>query len=250
MGERREVEAGRPHRAGRNRQRERVLELVRQHDEPVDATELADRLGLHATTVRFHLDALCGEGLVERTRITRAGVGRPRTGYRAVRGRLDYRILAEILAFELGDTAEKRRSRAEAAGWRWAGRIADGVPQEEHTAEQGVPDDAEPRKALGARSAMIKTVFDRMGFGPELVSAEESAPGNQSTIRLHSCPVRDLARDRPEVVCALHRGLLRGLVANSAVGKGSSAGSGRRMDAELQPFVEPELCLARVVARD
>ena len=55
--------------------------------------------------------------------MTRAGVGRPRTGYLAVRERLDYRSLAEILALELGDTADKRRRRAEAAGRRWAERI-------------------------------------------------------------------------------------------------------------------------------
>ncbi|MBO0863942.1 MAG: winged helix-turn-helix transcriptional regulator, partial [Mycobacterium sp.] len=89
---------GRQHRGPRNRQRQRILELVREHDGAVDAAELARRMGLHVTTVRFHVDALCDEGLVERTRITRAGVGRPRTGYLAVQERLDYRSLAEILA--------------------------------------------------------------------------------------------------------------------------------------------------------
>ena len=103
---------------------------MREHDGAVDAAEIAARMGLHMTTVRFHLDALCSEGTVERTRITRAGVGRPRTGYLAVRERLDYRSLAEILALELGDTADKRRRRAEAAGRRWAERIAAGSARE------------------------------------------------------------------------------------------------------------------------
>lgn len=249
MGEHNKGEAGRPHRTGGNRQRRRVLELVREHGEPVDADELAARLGLHTTTVRFHLDALCGEGLVERTRIARAGVGRPRTGYRAVRERLDYRILAEILALELGDTVDKRRSRAEAAGRRWAERITDHEP-DKNTARQPVPNGTKPRKVVEERSAMITTVFDRMGFGPELTAAPKSASGNQRTIRLHSCPVRDLARDHPEVACALHQGLLQGLVAKSAAGKGSSAVSGPQIQAELEPFVEPELCLARVIAHD
>jgi predicted ArsR family transcriptional regulator len=244
VGEHNEDGAGRPHRAGHNRPRQRVLELVREHDEPVDAAELAARLGLHTTTVRFHLDALCDDGVVERTRITRTGVGRPRTGYRAVRERLDYRMLAEILALELGDTADKRRPRAEAAGRRWAERIAGDNPRE-GGARQHVPGDAAPRKAPEERSTMITTVFDRMGFGPELVPAEKSAPGNQRTIRLHRCPVRDLARDHPEVACALHRGLLQGLAA-----PGESVGSVPGMQAELEPFVEPELCLARVIARD
>jgi predicted ArsR family transcriptional regulator len=244
VGEHNEDQARRPHRAGHNRQRQRVLELVREHTEPVDAAELAARLGLHTTTVRFHLDALCDAGLVERTRIARAGVGRPRTGYRAVRERLDYRILAEILALELGDTADKRRRRAESAGRRWAQRITDDGPRED-AAGQHVPVGAARRMAAEGRSAMITTVFDRMGFGPELVPAQKSATGNQRTIRLHSCPVRDLARDHPEVACALHRGLLQGLA-----GPENSLGSAPGMRAELEPFVEPELCLARVIAHD
>lgn len=244
MGEHNEDVSRRPHRAGHNRQRQRVLELVREHDEPVDAAELAARLGLHTTTVRFHLDALCGDGLVARTRITRAGVGRPRTGYRAVHERLDYRILAEILARELGDTADKRRRRAEAAGRRWAERITDENP-DEGAAGQRVPGGAAPEQATDERSAMITTVFDRMGFGAELVPVQKSRPGGQRTIRLHSCPVRDLARDYPEVACALHRGLLQGLAGPKGPG-----GSAPGVHAELEPFVEPELCVARVIAHD
>ncbi|AYE94712.1 transcriptional regulator [Mycobacterium paragordonae] len=242
-------EAGQTHHAGRNRQRQRVLQLVREHDEPVDADELAARLGLHTTTVRFHLDGLCDEGVVERSRITRAGVGRPRTGYLAVRERLDYRIVAEILALELGDTADKRRRRVEAAGRRWAERIPDGVLYED-TAGQRIPDEVGPAKFVEARAALITTVFDRMGFGPELTAARKSSDGNQRTIRLYRCPVRDLARDHPEVACALHRGLLQGLVTKSAARGGNSAVSEPRMHAELKPFVEPELCLARVIACD
>ena len=75
------------------------------------------------TTVRFHLDALCDEGAIVRTRMNRAGVGRPRTGYRAVEERLDYRVLAEVLAMELGQTMEERARRAQHAGQRWADRI-------------------------------------------------------------------------------------------------------------------------------
>jgi predicted ArsR family transcriptional regulator len=238
---------GRLHRTGRNRQRQRVLELLRQHGGALDAAELAARMGLHMTTVRFHLDALCGEGVVERTRIARAGVGRPRTGYLAVRDRLDYRSLAEILALELGDTAEKRRRRAEAAGRRWAERITAGSACE-GDAGQHVSHSAGPSKALEDRAAMVATVFARMGFGPELTPAATSTAGNQQTIRLHTCPVRDLARAHPEVGCALHRGLLQGLLANPAATEGHSSALRAVMQAELEPFVEPELCLARVIA--
>lgn len=249
MDDHNEHTTGRPHGTGRNRQRQRVLQLVREHEEAVDAAQLATQIGLHTTTVRFHLDALCSEGVVERTRLRRPGVGRPRTGYLAVRDRLDYRSLAEILALELSDTAEKRRLRAEAAGRRWAARILSDTPRED-TAGKHVPDSAAPGSALEQRAAMVATRFARMGFGPELSPTEISGTDTQQTIRLHNCPVRGLARVHPEVVCALHRGLLRGLIANSAAQEGHSADSRPVMHAELDALVEPELCLARVIAPD
>jgi predicted ArsR family transcriptional regulator len=247
MDDENEGGTGRLRRPPGNRQRRRILELVREHDGALDAAELAARMGLHVTTVRFHLDALCDEGVVERIRITRAGVGRPRTGYLAVQERLDYRTLAEILALELGDTAEKRRRRAEAAGRRWAKRITAGSAYED-AARQQVPDSARPRKTLENQAAMVATVFDRMGFGPELTPAVTSTAGDQQTIRLHACPVRDLARAHPEVGCAMHRGMLQGLLANPAATKGHSTALRPVMQTELEPFVEPELCLARVIA--
>jgi predicted ArsR family transcriptional regulator len=203
----------------RNRQRERVLRLVREHDGDVDAAALADQIGLHVTTARFHLDALCEEGTVARTRIKRAGVGRPRTGYVAVRDRLDYESLAEILALELGDTVAERRQRAERAGQRWASRIVAGSTGQ----DDGAADPA----------TMIAGVFERMGFEPELASANGR---RERTIRLHGCPVRDLAQSHPEVSCGMHLGLLRGLVGS--------------LRSELDPFVEPELCIARVITDD
>ena len=132
---------------------------MREHGGAADAADLAAQMGLHTTTVRFHLDALCGEGVVERTRITRAGVGRPRTGYLAVPERLDYRILAEILALELGDTTDERRRRAESAGQRWAEQIMAGSAWKEPARQQ---------------EALIATVFARTGFSPELTPAATS----------------------------------------------------------------------------
>ena len=205
-----------PQRRGpHNRQRERVLRLVREHDGALDASDLADQLGVHVTTARFHLDALCEQGLVARTRIAPRSVGRPRTGYVAVQGHLDYQLLAEILALELGDTAAKRRRRAERAGRRWAQRLAAEAPHMD----------------LDRGAERTAAIFQRMGFGPELTPPAK--PGTR-TLLLHACPVRELAAAHPEVGCALHRGLLEGLLDD-----GTSA--------ELEPFVEPELCIARVI---
>jgi predicted ArsR family transcriptional regulator len=78
-----------------------VLQLVGEHDGAVDATELAARMGLHLTTVRFHLDALCDEGVVGRNR-------------------LDYQSFTEILALDLGDDTEQRRRRPRKFSGGWA----------------------------------------------------------------------------------------------------------------------------------
>ncbi|MFL6084683.1 MAG: helix-turn-helix transcriptional regulator [Mycobacterium sp.] len=244
-------------RLPRNRQRERVLRMVREHGGAIDAVELASRMKLHVTTVRFHLDALCDEGAIERTRMTRDGVGRPRTGYRAVEERLDYRILAEILAMELGETAETRARRAQRAGVQWAGRIA--AAQPEAVAGQDDTDAAQMGDALDRGAALATEVFDRMGFDAELAAGSEPSAslsadseqvlGRERVIRLHACPVRDLARAHPEVGCGLHLGLLQGLV-DSAAATGEHAGrEDAAVSARLEPFVEPELCIARLAAR-
>ncbi|WP_343599162.1 helix-turn-helix domain-containing protein [Mycobacterium sp.] len=234
----------RPHSRPHGAQRQRVLHLIRDHDGPVDATELAARLGLHVTTTRFHLDTLCERGLVARTRIARSGVGRPRTGYVAVQGELDYRSLAEILATELGNTADKRRRRAERAGRRWAARFS-GAGQVRPPAARH--DDAGPDAHVDRGARHTVAVFARMGFSPQLVPAEPTATGATSrTINLRSCPVRELAHAHPEVACALHLGLFEGLLTSATRARAGAPG----VRAELAPFVEPHLCVARVIAGD
>lgn len=234
----------RKQRLPRNQQRARVLRLVREHGGAVDATEIADRMGLHVTTVRFHLDALCEDGAVARTRIKRDGVGRPRTGYVVVHDRLDYRSLAEVLAMELGDTVAERRMRAERAGGRWAARIVANAAGE---ATEPVEPLGESDGTVDNRADMIAEIFDRMGFGPELAPATDCAGGRRErTLRLYGCPVRDLARSHPEVSCGMHLGLLRGLLD----AKAAAVGGGGGLSAELDPFVEPELCIAKVIFDD
>lgn len=229
--------------------------MVREHDGAVDAVELASQIGLHVTTVRFHLDALCDEGVIVRTRLSRPGAGRPRTGYRAVEERLDYRILAEVLAMELGQTVETRARRAHLAGQKWAARLtASQSAEADHTETTS---DAEADNALDRGALRATEVFRRMGFAPELTTTAEPTapsspdsaptPGRERIIRLHACPVRDLARAHPEVACAIHAGLLPGLLMESAADEGRRNARRPAVSADLEPFVEPELCLARLV---
>lgn len=241
-------------RLPRNRQRERVLQMVREHGGPIDAAELASHIKLHITTVRFHLDALCEQGAVERIRMNRDGVGRPRTGYRAVEERLDYRILAEVLAMELGKTVEKRARRAQRTGLQWANRLAGS----RRAADGVATDQPAPGPQLDRGAALAADVFDRMGFDPELVaesepmaslsSDSEQIVARERVIRLRACPVRDLARSHPEVACGIHLGLLQGLLDNATAVGPQPAIREHEVSARLDPFVEPELCIARLAA--
>jgi predicted ArsR family transcriptional regulator len=249
-----DARAGRPrrNRLPRNRRRERILQLVREYDGAVDAIELASVLGLHVTTVRFHLDALCDEGVITRTKLQRPGAGRPRTGYQTADERVDYRVLAEILAMQLGQTEETRARRAEDAGRKWSARLL--AAQDSQPDDTESIDPADANDALQASAIRATEVFRRMGFDPELVTVAEPATRSSADIRqerviqLHACPVRELARSYPEVACAVHAGLLQGLLTNPPV-------DGRRrktqrlvVSARLEPLVGPELCIARLAA--
>jgi len=65
---------------------------------------------------------------------------------------------------------------------------------------------------------------------PEMV-----ADGDTSKMLLHRCPFREAAESNQEVVCSVHLGMLKGALAEM----------GAPMEAiGLEPFVEPNLCVA------
>ena len=96
-----------------------ILTMLRDLARPVGISDIADRLGPHPNTVRFHLNALISAGRVERALGDPDGPGRPPMLFRARRAmdrngpdnvpvdevhRGIYRLLAEILT---GDLAAK-----------------------------------------------------------------------------------------------------------------------------------------------
>jgi len=200
--------------------RRRLLKLLRRSDTPMDVYELADATGLHTTTVRFHLDLLVRAGRIAVHNAPRPTPGRPRSVYtiRTEEAPPDgYRPLAALLAAHLGPTPRTRRRRGEKAGRDWATSLVD-----------------PPGHAVDADESArrVEALFADMNFDPELV---DSAPGTERQIRLRACPYRDVARDHPDVVCAIHLGLLKG--AMSQLGDPPLA-------VRLVPFVKPHLCVA------
>lgn len=210
--------------------RRRLLHLLRESGVAQDAHHLAAKTGLHVTTVRFHLQILERAGLIRSRPRPRGGSGRPRTVYTPVRGTgaedrsSSYEQMAGLLAAHLDDSVAGRTARAEQAGRAWAAQL----PPAAKSA------DADTATSIGTTARHVTDVFAALGFDPELTTSED-----RGRIALHACPFRAVAREHPEVVCAMHLGLLRGVVARLDAPPAES---------ELVPFVEPELCVAHLAA--
>jgi predicted ArsR family transcriptional regulator len=189
-------------------------------------TAIANELGVHPNTVRFHLDTLVSDGRVEQAEPDRKRPGRPPSMFRAVRqmdpgGPRRYRLLAEILAMSLA-AGRDPRAKALAAGRAWGRRLESPAPQ---------------RKKIGAKKSIDRLVgvLDELGFAPE-----RRKSGGEQQIGLRHCPFLELAEARTDVVCPIHLGIMQGVLESSAAPVGVD-----RLDA----FVEPDLCLAHLTLK-
>jgi predicted ArsR family transcriptional regulator len=205
--------------------RREVLRVLRNSVDPMSIVAIADMLGVHPNTVRFHLDSLVADGQVEHVELDRKGPGRPPLMFRAVRqmdrgGTRHYRLLAEILA---GAFAAERDAgaKAVAAGRTW-GRKLDSGP------ETPPP---EPTSADDAIDHLVD-MLDDLGFAPERRAVE-----GEQQVGLRHCPFLELAEKRAAVVCPVHLGLMQGAM--------EAWGAPVSVD-RLEAFVEPDLCVAHL----
>ncbi len=201
-------------------QRLRVLEHVRAHS-PVRVAAAATALDLHPNTVREHLDAVVGLGLVERSTAAAVGRGRPATVYRvsaadpavAVR---DYAGLATVLAGHLARTSAHPQRDARAAGVDWGHEIIE-----------------EPGQSVDPRQSVLDALA-RLGFAPDGQADTTGAHGGIGGIALRRCPLLDAARRYPTVVCQVHLGIVEGML--------ERLGAPSRSGLDLIPFAEPGAC--------
>lgn len=209
----------------RGGRRAQVLDALQRSGGPVAVDELADRLGLHVNTARFHLEHLVRAGDAERTNQSRTTPGRPRTLYRAVRspssGRRSYRLLAEILAGSLAAESGTPSVAGRAAGRSWGRSMVERPPRGS-------------RPSAATATAGLVEVLDEIGFAPESVTV-----GRRRRLVLHHCPFLEAAQRNPEVVCAVHLGLMEGVLDELRAPVVAD---------KLEPFVTPELCVAHLAS--
>jgi predicted ArsR family transcriptional regulator len=210
--------------------RREVLDVLRAASGPLGVTEVAERLGVHPNTVRFHLEALVEEGRVEPEVLKPSGPGRPRTVY-APRPGMDrggtrrYQMLARMLLSQLAATGTQARSLVMKAGEAWGRSLVDppSPPSGRPTAEESAD--------------RLVAMLDDLGFDPAASTGAGEEGGTPSRIRLRHCPFLELAEEHGQLVCPLHLALMQGALAEMRAPLKVT---------DLEPFTEPDVCLAHL----
>ncbi len=193
-----------------------VLDRLRDQPEPLSVASLVAATGLHENTLREHLTALVRRGLVRRHRAVPAGRGRPAWLYELSEEEpagSEYAGLATALAATVARTSEDPARAAARAGQEWGRELA---------RDRGVT----PRSPGAAREEVLR-LLDDLGFAPE------SVPERPAEVRLTRCPLLEAAHRHPEVVCAVHLGIVRGTLTECGADPAGSA---------LVPFAERGAC--------
>jgi len=83
------------------------------------------------------------------------------------------------------------------------------------------------------------TVLGQLGFDPHLESADRSEGSDDVDVEVHlrTCPFLELVGRQPDVMCALHAGVIRGVLRNAGAPHG---------EAVLEPFAAPNACVAHL----
>jgi predicted ArsR family transcriptional regulator len=170
------------------------LELARAA-RPLGTAEIAETLGLHANTVRPHLDRMREVGLVEVTTDGRGEVGRPQHRFSIAADAPSLGLeppTIPVLARLVLNMAERLQASADDA---FAVGEAEGAGR--------AADYATFPSALEA----VVTDLDRLGFDP--VVADAGHPDN-AVVAFANCPFAPFSSSHPELVCSLHHGLVAG----------------------------------------
>jgi len=179
--------------------RHRIFRDVADAESPVTVAELVDRHGLNHNAIRQHLAKLVAAGLLVEATAPPSGPGRPRLLFRPapdIDSRWGVTGPYERLSRMLAEVIRSGRSPREVG--RDAGRRRAGAGT--------VPADA------------VARVHDAMahdGFDPETRATPDGAE-----VVLRRCPFESTAAADPGTVCALHLGMVEGVVGDAdAVGR-------------------------------
>ena len=201
-------------RASASTTRVAILRLVRAAPDGLTASDVATNVGLHAATARTHLDQLARVGLLTRSRADIRARGRPAWLYRCDAPRPTPSLYRSLTAAILAHLTAEDGSPAR-VGESWGRRLA--------------------RDAAGADPVdTVVRVLHGLGFAPHVLGDKSDA--GAVAVNLPACPFADLVASSAGPTCALHLGLIRGVLAG--------AGSPTADAAVLAPLRTASGCVA------
>lgn len=173
-------------------QRQRVLDLLRAADSPVDARQISETLRIHVTTARFHLSTLEDQGVIRRGGAASGGgrVGRPRLTYE-IAPRLDYADIVALFAAHLGGTPAEREARALRIGADLARRVR-----------------VARRRSETSIADLVVATLSELGFQVRSVLTSFG----EVSVEICTCPLAEVAVDSPEVVRGIQQGLIQEVI--------------------------------------
>jgi predicted ArsR family transcriptional regulator len=173
--------------------RARLFALLAETGGPVTTADLAQRLGLHPNGVRTHLERLERAGLIARDRAPQPR-GRPPDAWT---------ITAEAQPGGQAPTAYQDLGR-------WLARAVKARPAGLRGIESTGRQIGRELPSVNARSRpdALERSLTGLGFQPIATRSD----GDRLTVRLGNCPYRAVVHENQPAICALHKGVTRGLL--------------------------------------
>jgi predicted ArsR family transcriptional regulator len=189
--------------------RREIYLFVRDAPEDVTASAVAAKFDLHPNVARHHLEKLTSGGYLT-VAISRPDddtsarpAGRPSKRYRA--SELDHAL---ALPMRHDDVLARLLARAlDALGPEQAEAIADEVGYEYGRDLAEKMDPGTGHRSVRTALAAVADALTAHGF-----AAHAESDGAELTIVSECCPFGDTAQAYPHVVCALDRGMIRGML--------------------------------------
>ncbi len=206
---------------------------VAAQPEAVSREQAADGCHLPLHSVKFHLDRLVDEGLleVEFRRLsgrTGPGAGRPSKLYRRSSRQVTvslpdrrYDLAGEVLAAAIDRALREDVALSDA--------IAEAAQQEGHRIAAEADTEADPAAEPGDELERTSTVLAAHGYEPRT---------SDDVISLANCPFDSLAREHTELVCGMNLSLIDGVLEGMHC---------HGLEAVLDP--EPGLCCVKARKR-
>lgn len=226
-----------------------MLRLIRAERDGIGVRALSESTGMHENTIRFHLRRLLEDGVVERRPVPAGVPGRPPLLFVATHGLghegpANYALIAQVLTQGLAERGADAVEAATEFGRQWGRSRGELAQKADAASGTDVTDGRGGTGGAGGTSreqalATVLRVLAETGFEPDVVGpAVGAGESGEAVVQVHNCPFRLLAEEDQAVPCGVHRGIMEGVLEGVGVGGGAVT--------ELEPFVTPHLCLARV----